>query len=306
MRKTLLLCVFILLVGGLYPQEQTSDLETLILLYDPEIPRFYDITLLKRINMGIPGGDNWLVELSGKRASSDILIYVYVINENVVTMDFDVTLNFDVSKRSDFDIMRDIPGTQIGTGSCVVNDYNGDGFDDIFNYGFYGNYYRIAIIWYDPETEQMARTEIPFDIIDRRNGPAPVEFITYKGKFGFKVYFVIPSVWPDEPNPRNDKWFFYTWDAERREFVEIEEVDPRYIGADSGPLKQSVPPPVATVEGMPVEAAIVAAEQQEETVLAVAANSVKSSNFVIIIAIIAGLAVAAGVAVFLAVWRKKR
>ncbi len=71
--------------------------------------------------------------------------------------------------------------------------------------------------------------EIPFKIIDSEYGPAPVEFISYNGIFGFKVYFFDYEVaggigYVYEPNPQNGKWIFYTWDAERREYVEVGEV----------------------------------------------------------------------------------
>jgi hypothetical protein len=267
------------------------------------------------INMGIPGGENWLVQWTPETRNANSAIYVYVIDNGIVTDVFFIGYNYEILKFSDFDIMKDIPGIQIGTGSCAVHDYNGDGFNDIFNYGFYGNYFRIDISWYDPEINEMATTEIPFSIIDRRNGPAPIEFIKYKGMEGFQVYYFIPEVaggrdWAPDPDPKNYKWFFYTWDKEKREFVEVEEVDPKYVEAYTGPVpiqRQTLPtpPPAAAVEEPPVEAAVVITEQPEETALAVTEDTAKNGNFVIIIAIIAGVAAAVGAVVFLAVLRKK-
>ena len=71
--------------------------------------------------------------------------------------------------------------------------------------------------------------EIPFKIIDRVNGPAPVEFMTYNGMYGFKVYYSNNEVtggigWVPDPDPKNGKWIFYTWDAEQKKYVEIGEV----------------------------------------------------------------------------------
>jgi len=57
----------------------------------------------------------------------------------------------------------------------------------------------------------------------------PVEFLTYNGIYGFKVYFLALDVpggpgYIPEPIPNNNKWIFYTWDAEKREYVEVGEV----------------------------------------------------------------------------------
>jgi hypothetical protein len=51
----------------------------------------------------------------------------------------------------------------------------------------------------------------------------------YKGMYGFKAYYSqsIVAGGPSsvyEPIPNNKKWFFYTWDATKREYVEVEEV----------------------------------------------------------------------------------
>jgi hypothetical protein len=52
---------------------------------------------------------------------------------------------------------------------------------------------------------------------------------------GFKVYYVELNVaggpgYIPEPMPDNNKWFFYTWDAEKREYVRVEEItEEKYI-----------------------------------------------------------------------------
>jgi hypothetical protein len=219
----------------LFAQEQMSEVETLILSYDTEMPKFYDMALLERINMGILGGDNWLVKWEGKHPADGKIIYIYMINNNIIVTKKRISSSFNVSEFSDFNIMKNIPGTRIGTGSCVVHDYNGDGFDDIFNYAFWGSGFKIEIIGYNPEVEDMVHyAEIPFRIIDRRNGPAPIGFIKYKDMEGFMVYYSNPEVaggrdWVSNPDPKNQKWFFYTWNKEQFKFVEVEEVDPSIL-----------------------------------------------------------------------------
>jgi hypothetical protein len=53
---------------------------------------------------------------------------------------------------------------------------------------------------------------------------------SYKGMKGFKVYYVQLRVsggsgYVPESMPDNNKWFFYTWDTERREYVRVEEIE---------------------------------------------------------------------------------
>jgi len=51
-------------------------------------------------------------------------------------------------------------------------------------------------------------------------------FFMYKG---FKVYYsnieaAGGSEWLPDPDPRNDKWIFYSWNEEQRKFLEVGEV----------------------------------------------------------------------------------
>jgi len=129
--------------------------------------------------------------------------------------------------------MQDIPGTRIGNSTSSFGDFNGDGIDEIFQYGFGGNARLVSILGYDAEKDDFVsytfNSWITFEIIDPHNGPAPVEFMTYNGMYGFKVFFYQLEVaggpgWVPDPNPKNGKWIFYTWDAEKREYVEVGEV----------------------------------------------------------------------------------
>ena len=226
-----LFIVLILLAGSLYCQDEEGEIKTLILSNYSTSDR--EITLLKRINMGISGGDNWLVEWTSNRLGvyKSKMLFLYVINGSNIIHEINMGPSYYVSEHTDFDIMKDIPGIRVGEGSCVVYDYNGDGFDDIFNYGFSGRGAYIWIMGHDLNKEDIEfYSEIPFEIIDRARGPAPVEFVTYKGMKGFKVYYMGYEVaggpgWVPDTDPRNGKWIFYAWDEKRREFVEIEEVE---------------------------------------------------------------------------------
>jgi hypothetical protein len=228
MKNNYLCAVFFLLAGNLFCQDEITDIKTLIMANDPRSNR--EITLLRKINMGIPGGDNWLVE-STYPPPYGTNVLVYVINDGNIIKKENLGPNFNVSERTNFDIMKDIPGTRIREGSCVINDYNDDGFDEVFNFGFFGSWHYIYIKGYDLEKKEFVHyAYIPFDIIDRERGPSPAEFIIYKRMKGFKVYFFVYEVaggpgWVPDPDPRNGKWIFYAWDEEQRKFVEIEEVE---------------------------------------------------------------------------------
>jgi hypothetical protein len=221
----------------------------------------------------------------------------------------------DLTKYTRFDIMEYIPGIRVGDSSCTVGDYNSDGYDEVLSFVFGGSNWGIAICGYDSKKNDFVYfAYVPFYIIDPENGPSPLEFIKYKGVDGFQVYygqfhvFDGPS-YVEPPDPKNQRWFFYAWDEGKREYGEVEEVDPRYVEAYTAPVPRQLPvapPPVAAVEEPPGEAAVVTIEQPEETVLAVVEDGGKNGNFVIIIVIIAGVAATAGAVVFLAIRRKKR
>jgi hypothetical protein len=181
------------------------------------------IIYIEKANFGITGGENWIVRLDSRS------ITIYVINNKIIIKSYDFA-SFNLDDKSEFDIMQDIPGTRIGNSTSSFSDFNGDGIDEIFEYGFYGRGFFIIIWGYDEAKDGfVSYCEIPFDIIDPKKGPAPVEFMTYRGMFGFKVYFESTEVadgigWVPDPNPKNDTWRFYTWDAEQRKYIEIGEV----------------------------------------------------------------------------------
>jgi hypothetical protein len=190
---------------------------------------------LKKVNFGIPGGDNWLVEWArGNNDGPFTNLVVYLINDYSIKNDYDLGLNYNKSSgriQSQFDIMKSIPGAHISNGYSSMWDFNDDGLDELFQYAFGGMGNFILITGYNAEADDIEyHCNIPFDLIDPENGPAPLEFMTYKGMKGFKAYFFEPTVaggptlLPDPADPNNGKWFFYTWDEEQREYVRIEEV----------------------------------------------------------------------------------
>jgi hypothetical protein len=184
-----------------------------------------EIVFIEKANFGIPGGDNWIVRTSARGIS------VYVVNGNKIEKHYKVfTMDYNLTKHTNFDIMRDISGTHIPGGTSSIGDFNDDGIDEIFQYAFGGMGNFVLIWFYNSETDDF-RTycSISFMLIDPDNGPAPAEFMTYQDMFGFKVCVYETSVagGPDyvyEPHPNNGRWFFYTWDGEQREYVRYGEV----------------------------------------------------------------------------------
>jgi len=183
----------------------------------------YSINYIEKANFGIPEGDNWIVKLN------DMCIFIYVINDDKIIKDYYATidgLNFrdqNFSEISEYDIIRDIPGTHIPDGVVSFGDFNGDGIIEIFSFIYsYLVGYNIDIFYYDSQKEGFVYCRIPYSIIDSKNGPSPVEFITYQGKLGFKVYNK-KYHWETETTEEG-KWYFYTWDAEKKEYIEIGEI----------------------------------------------------------------------------------
>jgi hypothetical protein len=191
----------------------------------------YQISFIDKINLGIPGGDNWVVRLSKRSYNNDIrsnFLAVYAINNNGIEKCY-YSVSFDLEQESNFNIMQDIPGIRIGDSTSSIGDFNGDGKNEIFTYGFGGNWFVIVIEGYDPEKDDFVDyCQIPFRLIDRKNGPAPVEFITYNGMYGFKVFYSAWEValsYPSDPSPKSNKWFFYTWDKEQKKYIEVGEIE---------------------------------------------------------------------------------
>ncbi|GHT70912.1 hypothetical protein FACS1894110_23160 [Spirochaetia bacterium] len=209
-----------------------DDIKSLLYSYEIVAKPPYNAKLLflEKIKFGIPGGDNWLAEWSSRDGGNGGTLVLYLIKNNAIKKHYYSIGNFDMQVHSRFDIMKDIPGIHIRNGTSSLGDFNEDGIDEIFQYGFYGMGFSVNIWGYDAEKDDLVTyCDIPFRIIDAENGQAPVEFMTYKGIDGFKVYYAEtvvaggPNDIPETPLG-NDKWFFYTWDEGEKKYIRIEEV----------------------------------------------------------------------------------
>jgi len=190
-----------------------------------------EIEFIQKANFGIPGGDNWIVRLNS------LHILIYVIDGDRIEEDYYGTISgqYFVDQYpevvSEYDIMRDIPGTHIPDGCASFGDFNGDGIDELFRYLYIEELgHNIDIFHYEPRTKGFEFCRIRHQLIDQTEGPAPVVFTTYRGRKGFKVYSHTGSEWPPDPDPvpdpENDKWIFYSWNNEQRKYVAMGEVVP--------------------------------------------------------------------------------
>jgi len=174
-----------------------------------------NIECLSKINLGIPGGDNWIAN------RSDGYTYIYIVDseKKVRTVrrrdfteqteirfwDSNIRTNVDL----EFDIMKNIPGTRLGSKAVAFGDYNGDGFDEIFF--FSRGVTNSALIWGYNNDAMETYFASRYNIIDPK-GPFPIEFINYKGIDGVKV-----NVW-DYPTNKY-VWDFYAWYENSRKYV---------------------------------------------------------------------------------------
>jgi hypothetical protein len=185
-----------------------------------------EIVFIEKANFGIPDGDNWIVSLyTGE-------IFIYAINDGRIERKYSLSTSNYTSDVLD-NIMRDIPGIRIANSISSIGDFNRDGIDEIFKYEFTGRGDFIYIYGYDEENDIFDffsdYFEIPITFIDDNYSSSPVKFMTYKGMYGFKVFYKNLEVgggpgWVSDPDPKNNKWIFYTWDEGQRKYIEVGEV----------------------------------------------------------------------------------
>jgi hypothetical protein len=250
-----------------------------------------DILYLSKINLGIPGGDNWIADRSNG------LAYIYVI-DNDKNINIQDRISYaepsqirymDQSTYSranlEFDIMRDIPGTRIGNKAATFGDFNGDGTDEIFN--FYDSESLCTMWGYNSDKGEIESCfGCHYDIRDPK-GPSPVEFINNQGIYNIKVNWWSLS-------EKQYFWIFFAWDEEQRKFVEIE----KFVETEKDNIK---PPQPVLAEQNTDEFAQDRETQKEVT----STDSGKNSRFYLYIGIAVGIIALALVAVFV-VRRKKK
>jgi hypothetical protein len=188
---------------------------------------FTAILYIHRANFGIPGGDNYIVLWRYENRGS---YETYVSNDIVVYSISDKIENrYSIStgigrKAGDYNILKNIPGIHIKEAYASFCDFNGDGKDELFSYGFYGMGYYIEFHGYDAEENKIKNycDDVKFDIIDEDT--APLVFTRYKNKLGFKVYSTFYSKMPPV-NLIDDyyAWYFFAWNNDTKQYENLGE-----------------------------------------------------------------------------------
>ena len=185
-----------------------------------------EITFISKANFGVPGGENWIVSMD------DDSVWVYAISGGKIVRRFysGGAVGYPSEEYADF-LMQGIPGTRIGDSTSSFGDFNGDGVDELFSYEFsMASYVTIEAYSAEKDDRVYLTNNLTFTSTDSYgNDVVPVQFMTYKGMYGFKYNIGINDVaggadWQPEPNPWNYRWVFYTWDTEQKQYVEVGEV----------------------------------------------------------------------------------
>jgi hypothetical protein len=183
------------------------------------------IYYIKKINMGIPGGDTWFVAwiYTTDGQWTGALPFIYIVDDNEVIKRYDDPI-FSLSNplgRIIFDIMADIPGERIGEMAASISDYSGDGYDEILSFFFGGRANQFTITGYDPKEDRLINyCAIFFDILDKNSGPPPVKFMTYNGLNGFR--FLMNT----DDGKLKDVFFYWLYNP--TQLAGLEDYEPTY------------------------------------------------------------------------------
>jgi len=185
------------------------------------------ILYLSKINLGIPGGENWIANRVGRsyvlflpgreERREGIETHIYTISNDKKVRRESVLSFQELSELQylDYDILEGIPGTQLGSIAAKFGDFNGDGKDEIFSLGI-STYSRCVIEGYDSIRGMYFLFNCPFKV-SGPEGPVPVIFTNYQGTDGIAVQV-------RKHIEERDAWYFFAWNEEIKEYEEIKEI----------------------------------------------------------------------------------
>ena len=200
--------------------------------------------------------------------------------------------------------LQDIPGNQLWESLATIGDFNNDGIDEIATIDLHGGSASIfLILGINPANKNVDTYFHGTVAVSMTSTYTPVEFVNYKGMYGFKIMqFIDPKLskisYPILGGPRNTAWIFYTWDETQRKYIEIEEVDPRYIEEEGARLYQRELEELNKNE-------IEQFSDSEISLERVSAKTTKDSQFPLWLFIGGGLVLAVGVGVVVVVKKRK-
>ena len=179
-------------------------------------------------------------------------------------------------------VMRGIPGYHLWNSVISIGDFNNDGMNEIASLIFAGSEPTFRIVGIDTYSNEIIHYFNNDFSVDFPPTYTPIEFVYYKGIHGFKmIEFIDPSrasISHPIPGLRNLAWIFYAWNEVQRKFVEIEEVDPMYLGETGAQLFQAFE---NTVDEVP-EIVIIEEETEQYQELVIPDANNKSMVFILI------------------------
>ena len=222
MKKKMFIIIYIIFTSiSLYAQNKDQIISFLYEKEEERTPHNIEIVFMEEYNFGIPGGTNWLVEwqwFQDDRKQRMLTTYVADIDNNEIKFREMILILGSNWPSYIISWYQSLPGITIDSDLCQIIDINGDGYDEILQIIEGGTGNRLEIQGYNPQSNKFEwYCDVPINITRRNDQPSPVEFLNYKGMYGLKAL-----------SP-NNKWFFYTWDETQRKYIEVEEVDPRYL-----------------------------------------------------------------------------
>jgi len=257
-----------------------------------------DILYLSKINLGIPGGDNWIANRSDDRWT-----YIYTINNDkevkrvdgislVELSEVRYWVRTDTYDNLEYDIMQDIPGTRLGSKAAKFGDYNGDGKDEVFVIHPYDDS-RCFIFGYNNDNVKKEYYLYNRFLISDPKGPIPIIFTNYQGLDGILIY--------SKTFEGQNIWYFFVLNEEEQKYVRLKEIGIEELDYSMFPLVK--PKKNDNSEQEKNEASVVETElpEAEEEF---ADDSGKDSRVIFYIAIAVGV-IALALALFFAVRRKK-
>jgi hypothetical protein len=210
MKKTILIFILVNITGLLFSLDVDEAWE---LLMNEEGG---DILFLTKINLCIPGGENWIAN------RKDSLTYIYTISNDKKVTSIKILVFQELSKLRysdyydlEYDILEGIPGTKLGSKAAKFGDFNDDGKDEIFSLGV-GEYSRCVIEGYDNERDIYYLLNDIFALSSQKS-PPPVVFTNYHGTDGIAIQC------RDHMENRY-VWRFFAWNEEMNEYEKIKEI----------------------------------------------------------------------------------
>jgi len=293
MKKTILIIILAVSITGLLFSLDTDEVRELLMK-----EKGGDILFLSKINLGIPGGENWIAN------RKDNWTYIYTISSDkevkyITSISFFEKSEVQVYNYVDleYDILGGVPGTKIGSKAAKFGDFNGDGKDEIFDLG-YSNDNRCAITGYDYEKRKMLFLfRCTFEITSSK-GPPPVIFTKHQGTDGIAVY---TKNFPEEQY----LWYYFEWNEKINEYEEIKEISEDEIDFSIIAVLKETEENQNEIEPETAEYTVITSENEQ---LENASSSVienKNTRFIILIALITSIIAASAVIILLTV-RKKR